>query len=255
MNPRAFLLVDAGNTRVKWAVASMDKKTPLRLSGNMPTPAATPERIRLLAGKYPRHYLVLASVVPRLVPAFEKAFRRRFHLVTADSFALDLGFDYPKPAELGADRLAAAVATSAEGLHPAIIVACGTASAFTVIDAKRRLCGGAISPGLEAQLTALIGSTAQLPATDLRMPRRVPAKSTGDAIRAGVLLGFQGGVKEIITQLTKALPGRARPHLILTGGNAVHVAKTLDLPFELRPLLVLEGLRIIGARAWNVERK
>jgi len=255
MNPGFFLLVDAGNTRVKWAVAPMGKATPLRVSGDMPTAEATPKRIRRMAREYPQHYLVLASVVPKLVPAFAKAFKGRCHLVNADSPAIELRFDYPNPAELGADRLAAAAAIAAERRFPAIIVACGTATAFTVLDAKGRLCGGAIAPGLQTQLTALVGATAQLPATDLRMPRRALAKSTHDAIRAGVMLGFLGGVKEIVAQLTGAMPGRVKPHLILTGGNAAHVAKNLDLPFKLRPLLVLEGLRMIGAKAWNPERK
>ena len=253
MNPDAFLLVDAGNTRVKWAVALMDKATPLRVSGDMPTSEAIPERIRRMARKYPRHYLVLSSVVPKLVPAFAKAFEGRFHLVKANSTALR--FDYPNPTELGADRIAAAAAIAAEKLYPAIIVACGTATAFTVLDAKGRLCGGAIAPGLQTQLTALVGATAQLPATNLRMPRHALAKSTQDAIRAGVMLGFLGGVKEIVAQLTGAMPGRVKPHLILTGGNAAHIAKNLGLPFKLRPLLVLEGLRMIGAQAWNPERK
>ena len=213
MNPGAFLLVDAGNTRVKWAVSPMHKATPLRVSGDMPTSKATPERIRRMAREYPQHYLVLSSVVPKLVPAFVKAFKGRFHLVTADSPALDLRFDYPNPAELGADRLAAAAAIAAERRFPAIIVACGTATAFTVLDAKGRLCGGAIAPGLQTQLTALVGATAQLPAPDLRMPRHALAKSTRDAIRAGVMLGFQGGVKEIIAQLTKAMPGLSLIHI------------------------------------------
>ena len=61
-----------------------------------------------LAKKYPRHYLALASVVPMVTPMFTRAFRRRFHVVTAHSASLGLRFKYPNPVELGADRLAAA---------------------------------------------------------------------------------------------------------------------------------------------------
>jgi type III pantothenate kinase len=163
---------------------------------------------------------------------------------------LGFRFHYPKPAEIGADRLAAAVAAHAEGRFPAIIVACGTATAFTALDAKGRLCGGVIAPGLQTQLAALIGVTAQLPETDLRMPRTALAKSTRDAIRAGVMLNFQGGVKEIIHQLSAALPGRRKPHLLVTGGNACHLQKNLGLPVKLRPLLIFEGLLMIASRRW-----
>ena len=76
------------------------------------------------------------------------------------------------------------------------------------------------------------------------------ARSTRDAIRAGVMLNFQGGVKEIIRRLSNALPGRKKPAVILTGGNARHLIKNLDQPSELRPLLVFEGLLIIGSRLY-----
>jgi type III pantothenate kinase len=157
-----------------------------------------------------------------------------------------LRFHYPKPAEIGVDRLAAAVTAHEEGKWAVIVISCGTATAFTVLDAKGRLCGGVIAPGLQTQLAALLGATAQLPETTLRMPRSALARSTQDAIRAGVMLNFQGGVKEIIHRLSEALPGRGRPHILVTGGNASYL--DLDLPFTLRPLLVFEGLRMIGLR-------
>jgi pantothenate kinase type III len=55
-------------------------------------------------------------------------------------------------------------------------------------------------------------------------------------------------VKEIIHQLSDALPGRRKPHIILTGGNARYLTDSLDLPHTLRPLLVFEGLHMIGVR-------
>jgi type III pantothenate kinase len=252
MNLNAFLLVDAGNTRVKWASTPIDDyDVPLKVAGEIATTLATAGHFRALAKKYPRHYLVLASVVPRLEPIIRQAFKRRFYLVGANSSDLRLDFDYPNPDEIGIDRLAAAVAVRTEKLYPAIIVACGTATAFTVLDRKGRFCGGAISPGLHAQLSALVGATAQLAMTDLKAPRNVPGKSTAEAIRGGLVFSYLGGVKEILVRLTKALPGRQKPRIILTGGDASLVAKYLDAPFTQRPLLVLEGLRIIAHRVWN----
>jgi type III pantothenate kinase len=241
-----LLLVDIGNTTLKWALARACG--PFRLGGEIATKKATTSWIADLARKYPDRHLILSSVVPRLVPVFQRAFANRIENVTGNSRWLNLTFDYPKPTELGADRIAAAVAAHEAGGWPVIIASLGTASAFTVLDAKGRLCGGAIAPGLEAQLAALIGSTAQLPQSRLSTPRTALARSTQEAIRAGVLLSFQGGVKEIVHQLVTALPGPRKPPVLLTGGNARHVVGKLGVPAELRPLLVLEGLRIIGAR-------
>ncbi len=244
-----FLLIDAGNTKLKWATAH--RLGPIRVIGKISTNTVSAEWVESLAREYPTHSVALSCVVPKLVPLFRKAFSKRIQVVDGKSSAVRLAFKYPRPAELGADRLAAAVAAHASGLYPSIIVACGTATAFTVLDPQGRLCGGAIAPGLKAQLAALIGATAQLPDVLLRPPRNALARSTQEAIRSGVLLNFQGGVKEIIQQLGLALPGTRKPHVFLTGGNARHLLGKLDQPYKLRPLLVLEGLHIIATRLFK----
>jgi type III pantothenate kinase len=241
-----LLLIDVGNTRTKWATS--DARGKIHLAGDIPTKDVTTKWATTLAQKIPRNQVIMASVVPKVGSAFRSAFKERLIEVTSTLPELGFCFHYPKPAELGADRLAAAVAVHARGEFPAIIVACGTATAFTVLDAKGRLCGGAIAPGLEAQLTALLGATSQLPATSMKPPRSALGKSTQDAIRAGVMISFQGGVKEIIEQLGEALPARVELHVFLTGGNARHLVEQLQTPFKLRPLLVFEGLHIIGSR-------
>lgn len=243
-----LLLIDAGNTRVKWATASGHGKIVAR--GNIPARDMTAALLQKLARKYPTHRAVLASVVPKLTMLFRRAFAGRLYIVTGASPKLPLPFTYPRPVELGADRIAAGAAAHAEGKWPAIIVSCGTAVAVTVIDAQGRLCGGAIAPGLYAQLAALVGATAQLPAVSLRPPKRLPAQSTEEAIRAGVLLNFRGGVKEIVTRLAESLPGKARPHILLTGGDVDALKGVFGSRAVVRPLLVAEGLRIIGARVF-----
>ena len=246
MAPLDLLLIDIGNTRLKWTTADSDG--PIQLAGEIATKKATTAWITALSRKFFRQHLVLSSVVPKLAPAFRRAFAER--IVEVNAFLPELGFrfNYPKPAEIGTDRLAAAVAVHAENHFPAIIVACGTATAVTVLDAKGRFSGGVIAPGPQAQLAALLGATAQLPATALHLPRTAMAKSTKDAIRAGVILTFRGGVNEIVRQLLKTLPPRPKPKVILTGGNAEYLASSLDFSHTFRPLLVFEGLRMIGLR-------
>jgi type III pantothenate kinase len=244
--PHKFLLIDIGNTQLKWATAS--PRGSIRVADSIATKDATSAWVNSLAKKFPDYPTIIASVVPKLTPAFRRAFLNRLTEVTATLPELGLRFHYPKPIEIGADRLAAAVAAHAFKKWPFVIISCGTATAFSVLDAQGRFCGGIIAPGLQTQLTSLVGATAQLPDTTLQAPRSALAKSTQEAIRSGVMLNFQGGVKEIIHQLNRALPGRAKPHLVLTGGNAKYLTASLGLRHTLRPLLVFEGLRIIGNR-------
>ena len=120
-----------GCTRLKWAVAG--PTWPKRIAGDIATAKASAQWIAALARKYPRHQTVLASVVPKLLPAFRRAFAGRLFEVNAamphERSGWELRFAYPKPAELGADRIAAAVAAHAWNYYPAIIVACGRSGA------------------------------------------------------------------------------------------------------------------------------
>ena len=186
MNCDGLLLVDVGNSRVKWAVAEIPGvESSLAIYGHNPLPLpkgeiatteVTSDFIRSLNESFSHHGLILSSVVPALVPLFEKIFAPRLHFINWRMNALGLRFDYPNPAELGTDRLAVAVAAHESGKWPVIVVSCGTATAFTVLDAEGRLCGGAIAPGLQTQLTALLGATAQLPETKLTEPRSALVK-------------------------------------------------------------------------------
>lgn len=244
---RSFLLVDLGNTRLKWAVAT--PAGAIRPRGEMATPEITPARIRALAREFPRHSAVISCVVPRFLPIFRRAFGPRLEIVRGDSPHLGLVFAYPHPAEIGADRIASAVAACGVGKRPVIVINCGTANAFTVLDRQGRLCGGAIAPGLQVQLQALVGATAQLSMVELTRPRRPLARSTVEAIAVGVVFGFEGGAKEIVQRLTKALGRGPRPAILLTGGHAPQLARLWGRRAQLRPLLVFEGLRMIGQRA------
>ena len=268
----SLLLIDAGNSRVKWATA--DDSGSLAPKGELPTGEVTAESIGKLAKEFPGYRAVLSSVVPKLVPYFQDSFQGRFHRVNSDSPALGLLFKYPEPSQIGADRLAAAAAVREDSLGPAIIIQCGTATAFSVLDNDGYFCGGVIAPGPHAQLAALVGGTAQLPALPLWLTHQDPrtsseeairqlsmyvtpdleyprtGTSTEEAIRLGVMLGYRGGVNEILRHLCR----HSKPPLtsiILTGGNAHFLTGPLEFRFTLRPLLVFEGLRIIGLRAFK----
>jgi type III pantothenate kinase len=234
------LLVDVGNTRLKWAAVT--PRGAIRVQGSVATAEVTPRWLAAWAKKQAGRRVVVASVVPGI----SAALRRRFKdvlFVSGTLPGLPLAFDYPRPAEVGADRIAAAI--GAKGRTAAIIVSCGTATAFSVVDKRGRFSGGTIALGPHALLRALVGATAQLPKTNLRPISRALARSTQEAIRAGILLGWQGAVREIVTRLLQEVGGAAR--IIITGGSAPLLDGLRGLGrIELRPLLVFEGLRIIA---------
>lgn len=236
-----ILLVDIGNTRMKWADAT--PRGAIRVRGHVPTAQVTPRWIAAWAKKYAGRRVIVASVVPRISRLLRRHLKDAV-FVDGTMRGLPLALDYPRAAELGADRLAAAIGAKARGA--AIIISCGTATAFSVLNKRGEFCGGLIAPGVEAQLLALTGTAVQLPATTLRAVDQALGRSTRAAMHAGVLLQFQGGVREIVQRLRSEIGASAR--IIVTGGHARHVKGMRGLGrVEFRPLLVFEGLRIIAA--------
>ena len=238
---KPFLLIDVGNTRLKWAEAG--PRGAIRTLGELPTRKVTAGAFADWTKKYGRHGVVVATVVPKISRLLARHLPGATY-VNGALPGLPLAFNYPQPAEIGADRLAAAIGVRTR--RAAIIVSCGTATAFSVLDGAGRFCGGAIAPGLNAQLQALVGATAQLPVTTLPPAPPALGRSTQAAIRAGLVIGYQGGVREIITRLRAELGAPAR--IVVTGGDAARLRGLRGLGrIEFRPLLVFEGLRIIAA--------
>jgi type III pantothenate kinase len=236
----ARILIDVGNTRLKWA--QVTARGAIREQGALSTDRVTSRWAAAFARQHTGARVVTASVVPAVSTILRRAVPP-LALVSDALPGLPLAFAYPKPAEIGADRIAAAI--GAGSAAPAIILSCGTATAISVLDAKGRFCGGAILPGIQTQLHALASGTAQLPLTGVASTPRALGKSTQAAIRAGVLVGWQGGVVEIVTRLRREIGPRTR--VLVTGGEARHLRGVRGLGrAEFRPLLVFEGLRIIA---------
>lgn len=239
-----FALVDVSNTFTKIALSSRRR---LGRVFRLPTAAlTTPALRRILQGVSVRH-VVVASVVPARNAALEKVFGRDICWVRA-GLPLGVGIDYPHPETIGADRLANAVAAKEIYGAPSIVVDFGTAVTFDVISGAGDYVGGVIAPGLNALTDYLHQRTALLPLVTLKEPKRAVGRSTEEAMLSGAVHGYRGLISGIVREVLKEIPGRKRPLLIATGGDARLIAQGTDLFAAVAPSLTLEGLRLIGVR-------
>jgi len=149
--------------------------------------------------------------------------------------------DYPQ--EVGADRIANAVAVYELYGSPAIIIDFGTATTFCALDKNGNYIGGAISPGLELSSNALFEKTAKLPEVELTEPDHAIGRNTIQAIQSGVYLGHLGLTKEIIKRFKNELTGN--PRVIATGGLGELIERGCTLIDKVDSLLTLKGLKII----------
>jgi type III pantothenate kinase len=154
---------------------------------------------------------------------------------------------YDNPHEVGADRLANAVAAYERVRGSCVVVDFGTAITYDVISSDGEYLGGIITPGAEISIDALYDRAAKLPKVELQAPRSLIGKSTVDAIRSGIVYGFAGQVEAIVRRLRTELGPETT--VIATGGLAQvlvpFVRETID---EVDDLLTLIGLRLIWER-------
>jgi type III pantothenate kinase len=119
----------------------------------------------------------------------------------------------------------------------------GTATTFNVVDRQGRFIGGVIVPGLAVMTDYLHEKTALLPPIKWRETDRVIGRSTTQAIRAGVVRGYRGLVRELILDIGRELRCPRLP-VVATGGNAARLAAQLPEIRLVHPHLTLEGLRL-----------
>lgn len=243
-----ILVIDISNSFTKLAIAHRGR---LGKPRRIPTAELTARRFAVEIAALRFDGAVLSSVVPRRSVAVRRNLRVPLHEVGPDS-PLGIGIDYPEPAKIGADRLANAVACAALHGTPAIVVDFGTAVTFDVISKSGQYIGGVIAPGLSAMTEYLHSRTALLPRIELAEPARAVGKSTAEAMLAGAVFGYRGLIAEIVRRVSAEAFPRSRPKIVATGGDATLIAREVPLFTAVDPLLTLQGLRLIGERAFAV---
>lgn len=242
-----LLLFDIGNTHTHVGLARGGRILKVR---DIPTrawrTAAGVDALRRLLGTGRPTQAALCSVVPRATPLVRRAVKRQFGL---DCFELThrtlrgVGIDYPKPASIGPDRLANALAARSQYGAPVVVVDFGTAVTFDVVNKKGDYVGGIIAPGLAAMTDYLHEKTALLPRIKIRDVQAVVGKNTEQAMLIGAVHGYRGLVRELIAELKRELGARRLP-VAATGGYARLIAGGLPEIQEVDPLLTLNGVRL-----------
>lgn len=189
--------------------------------------------------------MMIASVVPPVDQSVRKAVRKAFGyspiFITAKS-SLGIKVKVKKPTQVGADRLANAVAARELYGAPSIVVDFGTGTTFDVVDKSGAYCGGAILPGVGISLRALHDFTAKIPLVQFQPVRYALGKTTEEAVRSGIYHGAIGTTRELLLRIRKEL-GVMAP-AVATGGWCRVFKGTRIFP-HIEPDLTLKGLALI----------
>lgn len=243
-----ILLFDIGNTHTHIGLANdgrVVRKT--NIATLTWVGGSAPALVKKFAGRAAIEGAVLCSVVPRVTPCVKNAVRKLWQVgaieLTPATIAV-VGINYPKPATIGPDRLANAVAACHHFGAPSVVVDFGTAVTFDVVDARRDYVGGIIAPGLAAMTDYLHEKTALLPKIRIREVSAAVGKNTEQAMLIGAVHGYRGLVRELIAMLKLDLNTKNLP-VVATGGYASLMAAKLPEITAVEPGLTLEGLRLV----------
>lgn len=248
-----LLVIDVGNTHMVVGIFDGDK---LRRSWRISTDLKKTEDefamlFKNLLAEQELIYthikaVVISCVVPPLTWILVKMSKDYFQvqpLIVDYQLTLNIKIKLDYPQEIGADRIANAVAVYELYGGPAIIIDFGTATTFCALDKNGNYLGGAIAPGLELSSNALFEKTAKLPEVELVEPKYAIGRNTIQAIQSGVYLGHSGLTRELIERIKKELTGN--PLVIATGGLAKLMGKGCSMIDKVDPFLTLKGLKII----------
>ncbi|KTD06146.1 pantothenate kinase [Legionella gratiana] len=189
----------------------------------------------------------ICSVVPQIDYSLRAACVKYFSI---EPFLLQAGvktglnIKYRNPVEVGADRIANAIATT--HLYPnqnSIVIDFGTATTICVISAQKAYMGGAILPGVRLSVDALSKNTAKLPAVEIIKIENPIGRSTIESIQSGVYYGVLGACRELIQRMIQEVFGAEKTLILATGGFASLFEKQ-GLYDHLVPDLVLQGIRL-----------
>ena len=190
--------------------------------------------------------IVIACVVPPLVPILEEMARKYFScepLIVGPGIKTGISILYRNPSEVGADRIVNSVAAFEKYGGPLIIVDFGTATTFDVVSEKGEYLGGSIAPGIKISLDALTSKTSSLKSVELETPKNVIGKNTYEAIQSGLILGHTSMIDSMIEKII--LESGLKPKIFITGGLGKVIQPLLNIKSKYEEDLTLDGLEEI----------
>ena len=189
-----------------------------------------------------------SSVVPPLGAQYERLTERYLKakcLTIGPGVKTGMPIRIDNPLEVGADRLVNSIAAYERFGGACVVVDFGTGINIDAVSAEGEYLGGAIGPGLEISLSALIERAARITRIDLDAPETAIGRSSRAAIQSGFVFGFAGLIDGVVGRIEDEL-GEAR--VLATGGLAQVVVPYTETIEEVDEMLTLKGLRLIHER-------
>jgi type III pantothenate kinase len=242
------LLLDVGNTRLKWGVL---EDGDIRRTGHIAQDKIREKGLAALTTRLPRRVDAVwisnvagNSVATRLAGVVGMHCNCDAHFARSERRGWGVTNAYRQPRRLGVDRWVAMVGAWDEVKSSCLVVDAGTALTLDALDSKGVHLGGQIIPGVETMMNSLAAATSDIPSVkvDTRQPAddlKLFGRNTAAAVREGAQNALVGAIDRAVRILRS---NGYRPKIVLTGGGAARILDVLGTVPLHRPHLVLHGL-------------
>jgi type III pantothenate kinase len=251
-----LLAVDVGNTNIVYGLFDGERLVHQFRVESVRGRTADEYAVQLLAllamkGVAPSSVdaAIVASVVPSLTDPMSALIKRAFGhepLVVGPGIRTGMAILIENPREVGADRIADAVAGYDKAKGGVVVVDFGTSTNFDCVTPKGEYLGGVLAPGLQISADALFTRAAKLSRVEITLPPRVVGKNTVHAMQSGIVYGYVGLVDGLVERIVAELGFPCA--VIATGGLASLIAPLSKTIREVDDHLTLAGLRILYDR-------
>ena len=192
---------------------------------------------------------VIGSVVPQLQYTFTRMIKKYLNidaLLVNSELETGITMQVDNPKEVGADRIANAVACVAKYGKPCIVIDFGTATTFDIINSEGAYIGGIICPGIMLASKMLRSNTAQLPEVSIKKPASVIGKNTVHHIQSGIYFGYLEMINGLLRRVLKEeFLNYSKVNVIITGGLGNDISHDMELSTIYEPNLTLDGLMLL----------
>jgi len=262
--PTAILLVDAGNSSLKWSMLENQKLGEYHSCFYHNDTAIQKFQHLLEKNSDDCDQIIMVSVqgeqfnqkALQLAQAYSLPLRQ----VKSTQYLAGLNNAYEEPDKLGADRFVAMIAAYnlsnklQQNKNACIIIDSGTATTIDAVDSQGNHLGGLILPSVSLCTSSLLQNTKQLPLwgktqKQNRYQPKLFSKNTKDAINSASIFGLCGAIQNICFKMENTIrQGNKNTSIdrFLCGGAAEFLSPYLDFEFQLQNDLIMRGLQVIS---------
>ena len=248
-----ILLIDVGNTRLKWAWLTSTGLSDQQAVVHRDSKPGIWTAALFHSGQKPSRILVSNVAGPvmakTLAKLAKKAFRIEVEFVTAAREFNGLTSGYLDPSLLGADRWLGLIGAWTKARSALCVVDAGTAVKVDSVDSNGQHLGGLIAPGIHMMREVLMSNTSDIAKAAFNSTPSlagVLANNTIAAVSRGAFFAL-AGMADRACEVIEKNTGTA-PKLFVTGGDAILISGTMSTHGEVVPDLVLQGLAVIAAQ-------